>query len=1008
MSRISKNLYSRNAGSMYHNMNTPEKSLVLLLLCCSLLMAQTGAHYLIITHDEFYEAVLPLAEWKTRTGLKTKIITLSQIGSDSTDIRNFISDAYNTWTIRPQYLLLVGAPNYLPLPRVAYVYTDNYYTNIQGDFHNDILSGRLTVHDIDEAENVIHKILGYEKNPYTEDSLWFKKACLLMTHDYDPDDSIYVSDLLYAAGLMQANGFIQIDTMCDSTGHNKDSVIQAVDNGRSIVMYRGSATNNWPYPFDVNPNLLQNDLMMPIVLSITCNTLGTGSTPAAAEKWLLTGSLAMPKGASGYFATTTGIMGGAHLRSAVAKGFHDCLFDPSSPYPVAFGQACEAGRHLVYELYMNQHEYYGFTTLGDPAMKVWTDTPCSLIVAHPETVSIGNNDVPVNVRRSGDLMPVENAVITLLSVLDTTVYEIDTTDIDGNAFFNTNLHFFEDTLILTVTGKNLKPYKGLILVSYAHGGPYIVYLKSVIDDSLGGNHDGFLNPGENINMPLWILNCGDSTGYGINGVLRSPDPYVTITDSFHTFGDILAADSTSTGMNGYDYSIAADCPDRHNIDFELHCRDINDSLWLSNFSLQVRAPDLIFEKAAISNGNGNNILEPGETVTVVIELRNQGLTAIDSVAAILQESSIYISIEDSLGDFIHIGPDSIAANDHNPFIVSADTATPLGTYIDFGVAVHSGYYSDTLQFSLIIGKLDYYIWNPDPTPQPGINMHSILTQLGYLGDIGTSLTPDPNEYKAVFVCTGVPSNNYHIYMNCSEALALEDFVNNGGMLYMEGADVWYYDVLFGNGHDFRHLCGIEGVSDGTNDMGPVIGQNNTFTENMIFDYYGENAYMDHINPAGPGSFLIFEDQNNNYNCGVAKRTDTYRTIGTSFELGLLHDNTPPSTRGVLLDSIMRFFNIGLKIAEQPHVQTPVNYNFAIAVNPLKDILRIKFWSPDKSLISIVLYDVCGRCMGKNIFNTIEQGINDLLIPVRALPAGVYFVKCTGPGYDKTEKIVLIR
>ena len=37
-------------------------------------LAQTGARYLIITYDDYYNALIPLAEWKTRKGLKAKIV----------------------------------------------------------------------------------------------------------------------------------------------------------------------------------------------------------------------------------------------------------------------------------------------------------------------------------------------------------------------------------------------------------------------------------------------------------------------------------------------------------------------------------------------------------------------------------------------------------------------------------------------------------------------------------------------------------------------------------------------------------------------------------------------------------------------------------------------------------------------------------------------------------------------------------------------------------------------
>jgi hypothetical protein len=296
-----------------------------------LISREEGARYLVITHDDFYNAVLPLAEWKHKKGMMTKVVKLSETGSSTGDIMNYIYNAYNNWQVRPEFLLLVGAPNYLPLPYIDFIYTDNYYTDFEGDFFNDILSGRITAHNVTEAQTIVNKILLYERTPFLEDSVWFKDACLIVREDYNyyppvGDDSIYWDDIHHARDYMINNGYQTVDTLSRLLGNDAADIIAKVDSGRAFVLYRGSCINNWWSPFDVDADLLNNGEKLPIVLSITCRTMGTGSTPAGAEKWLLTGTPTEPRGASGYFATTTVIGGGAHLRSAVCKGFFDGVF----------------------------------------------------------------------------------------------------------------------------------------------------------------------------------------------------------------------------------------------------------------------------------------------------------------------------------------------------------------------------------------------------------------------------------------------------------------------------------------------------------------------------------------------------------------------------------------------------------------------------------------------------------------------------------------------------------
>lgn len=965
---------------------------------------QTGARYLIISHDNFYDQVVPLAEWKHKKGMRTKLVRLSEIGSSQTQIRDYISDAYFNWDIPPEFVLFVGAPNFIPFPFVSNVHSDNYYANVEGDIYNDILPGRLTVHSTSEAQNAVNKILAYERYPHLEDSLWFRKACLIARLGYDQDDSIYWSDVHHAASHMVNHGYVEIDTLSQIYGDNRDSVIHKVDRGRGFILYRGVGTNNWYNPFDCSPDLCQNGSMMPIVVSTTCLTLGSGSTPAAAERWFLTGNPPVLRGAAGYFATSTTSY--AQMRSAVAKGFFDATF---ANHVRTFGEACEGGRANVYRMYPTQsglREYLGFTTVGDPDMNLWTDTPHPCSVYHPPNIPIGVANFIVNVQDMAAHDPAEDAMVCIMGQMDTTLYAVEYTDANGDAYFTLSPQIVLDTLFVTVTGRNLLPYEGWMFVRNASG-CWMSYLKSSVYDTLGGNNDGVINPGEDINMPLWVMNYGDSAGHEINGVLRTSDSYITITDSIKSFGDVTPQDSAYTGGNGYLFSIADTCPDRHIINFELTCRDSLDSTWVSYFFRTVRAADLHFKDIIITGGNGNQYVEPGETLTVFVALKNEGSTGIDSVTATLRSDSSCVTVLDSLGLYLHLGPDSIAMNDSNPFVFCADTGLAPGTLVSFQLFLHGGYYTGTVTFSLYIGQLDYYIWNPDPTGTPGVNCHSLLTSLHYHGNYGTTLAADLGVYRALLIFVGVWPNNHVIGSGSIEAQAIVSFLQNqDGRAYLEGGDVWYYDPLTQGGYDFSGLFGVNATADGSSNMGPVTGQTGTFTEGMYFVYNGENNFMDHISPSG--GFRIFRDQNDGYDCGVAYDAGSYRTVGTSFELGLLNDGTSPSTREALLDSIMKFFGLQPGIHEQEIVGEMEKISCQVFPNIVRQSLKLQFFTLGPRDVVIRLFDVSGRVVATLYDNKTEAGRHDIAYNIKNLSAGIYFVRLESTDYIQTEKVIFIR
>jgi hypothetical protein len=375
-----------------------------------------------------------------------------------------------------------------------------------------------------------------------------------------------------------------------------------------------------------------------------------------------------------------------------------------------------------------------------------------------------------------------------------------------------------------------------------------------------------------------------------------------------------------------------------------------------------------------------------------------------------------LTINDGSGNFGTIAPGAQASNSGDPYTVTASGTTPTGTVAPFNVIVVSGSYCDTLAFTLVIGRKHYYLWNPDPTPTPGQNMHTILGALGYTGDYGGALASDLNMYQAVLICVGVYANNYVISSGGAQATAITSFLQtSGGRAYLEGADLWYYDPLYQGGHNFGPLFGINPTADGSADMGPVVGQTGTFTTGMNFNYGGENSYMDHISPTGTG-FLIFRDNNNAYDCGVANDASTYRTVGTSFELGLLTDGSGVSTRAALCDSIMKFFGIVLNpgVEEGKLADLPLKTMLAgVFPNPVHDRLRVSYQLAQAGLVKLAVYDITGRQVRALAEAYADPGYYQAIWDARddqgrSVPAGVYFVRLETDKYCRSEKAVLMR
>ncbi|MCK6561953.1 S8 family serine peptidase [bacterium] len=163
---------------------------------------------------------------------------------------------------------------------------------------------------------------------------------------------------------------------------------------------------------------------------------------------------------------------------------------------------------------------------------------------------------------------------------------------------------------------------------------------------------------------------------------------------------------------------------------------------------------------------------------------------------------------------------------------------------------------------------------------------------------------DLSQFEAVFAVLGAFPNNHVIPNNSPEALAIENYVLNGGKMYMEGNDMWYYDPQFAGGHDFGPLFGITGLADGGGNFSTILGAN--FLAGYNFNYSCQTSFNDVIAPLA-GAAVVHSNQSPAFNCGIAFDPGAYQTIGVSHQFGCLADGN--STKAQLLAAYLEHWGI---------------------------------------------------------------------------------------------------
>ncbi|MBN2543668.1 T9SS type A sorting domain-containing protein [bacterium] len=677
----------------------------------------TGFRYIIITNDYFLTQIRPLAFWLIQKGLKTKLVTLSDIGGNTVEnIKGFIQNAYDTWDIQPEYVLLIGDSENLMVATHDNYYpnTDNYYVMLDGDdYIADAFIGRIPADYYTlNCENIVNKILRYERLPFSGGTDWFIKATCVVANDFDPSDSSYYEANRYIRDLLLDNGFSHVDFFTTEDGNSRMDVREAINDGRAFLNFRGCASGDWPEPFN---NILfyggvANDMRLPIVTSVTCLTnCFIDYDDCFCESWIKYGSTSNPRGSVGSYGSTCASWNTLE-RSALDKGFYRAIFVDSI---FTFGGAMVRGKLYMLEEF-GEHavnatkEYYDYNILGDPSLSMWTSIPHAIVAEYPEVMPIGPVDVDIQCYSGGSAL--KDALVCIANN-DTSIYDYGYTDPSGCI----RLSIFSitaDTVFITITHPNHVPYIDEIPV-FASGN-YVMCSDHDYSDELAGNNDGYISPGERIYLDVELTNYGSETAYGVESHLRTPNPFVVIEDSIDSFG-VMGPSSTIMHGECFSFSISDDCPNGSDIYFDIISRDETDSTWVTHLPVEtVQRPELEWTDYNIDDedprGNGNSELDPSEEVYLEIYLDNLYNASLFELTGFLFSDDSFINIIDSVSTFAPVSPGGTTNNETSPFFISVNPGVPFGSIVNFTMIFDGdgGFYSytDTIPFSLTIHYLD--------------------------------------------------------------------------------------------------------------------------------------------------------------------------------------------------------------------------------------------------------------------------------------------------------------
>jgi hypothetical protein len=841
---------------------------------------------LVITTARDEDAIEPYIEWKKEKGYSVT----KEVVATGTNVKNLIQNSYNA-NNDLLYVQLVGDWADIKSDNMGGAPMDPQLGCVVGsDNQPDICIGRFSANNPGHVTIQVNKSINYEKNPDSDN--WYSSALGVASNQGPGDDNeldYEQIDVIYN-DKQDPYTYDNFSTAYDPSG-TASMVTNAINAGVSAINYcgHGSATSWGSTGFsNSHVNNLTNGSKLPFIFSVACvNGAFQNSSDCFAEAWL-------KKENGGAIVTLMATinqpwdppMRGQDYFNDVIIGGYDYTAHPGQNGINTTEQRSTLGACVFNGLVLMTTESGSSSDwetaktwiyFGDAAIQHRTIEPAPLALSN-EVIFVG---MPYDLIVTSNGYPVAGAMVCLSQNGE---YYNAVTDASGHV--NLEHDLLPGEALLVVTGLNTETYYDNITIVPPEG-PYVIYNACEVD----GN--GQLDFGETANLSIAVKNVGVEIAYNVDVTISTDNGFVTILDDTENYGNI-GIDEIISIVDGFSVEIATNIPDGEAIMFDVVATDGTD-IWESSFTLFAHAPILEFVGFEIS---GSGTIDPGETKDFTITITNAGSASVNDVITALVSSDPYITVNTDPLEYGTVDPEE---NVSGIFSVTADAGTPTGHMAAFEVNIEApGEIGGEGEFSVVVGQIPVCIIDLDDNHSSGPDMQTAIDNLGVACEYLTSIPADLSLYNSVFLCLGIYSNNH--VLTSAEGQTFAAFLNDGGKLYMEGGDTWYYDAST----PVHAMFNIDGQSDGSGDLGTINGIPGSFTEDMTFTYSGENSWIDHIGATAP-AFLILENQSPNYGCGVAYDAGDYKTIGASFEFGGL--NATDTGREELMEQYLEFFGL---------------------------------------------------------------------------------------------------
>ena len=719
-----------------------------------------GYDLLVVTKQQYVASFDEYVSFYQARGLRTRVVDLETIlntmsGQDNAEkLRNYIIQEYED-----NGIMMVNLGGDVPdIPYRGFycdvlsggshqtdsdIPADLYYAALDGNWNDDgdnrwgeigeddllpeIGIGRMCFSNQSELDNMLHKAMTYQAEPVLGE---FHDVIMAGEHLYDDPESNGSQYLELLIGTHDDNGYTttgipedyNFTRLYEEEGNWSGSLLRnAINQGTQYVHHDGHANTNYVAGW-TNGDITNNNFSA--VNGVDHNytffhtsgcICGDFSSDCILERMTKIANFAVATfGNSRYGWFNEGQTEGPAIH--LARETEDAYYNDRIPYG---GMALRESKIETapwvnapgqWEEGALRWNFYDLNLMGDVAVSPWHDEPFTPQVNYASEILIGMTTMDVTVTNDNG-QGLKNFRCALFHGED--MIGVVYTDADGNGTieFAEPIDFVGE-MSLVVTGCDAWP-QSLPLISIPGNCAYVVYDNYAIS---GGAQPDF---GSSIALDLQIKNVGTLTANNVTATLSTDCDYITLTDATETIPS-LDGGATATLAEAFAMDIADNVPNMTKADFTLTCTDGTDT-WESKFDIRLYAPEFAVLGTVIDDNDGNGHVDPGETVTAHITVKNAGMAAAPETMLNIICDLPEITFEE--GNFPQgtVNADGEFTAD---FVFTLSEAVELGTAYEIGFNVTSGAYSTNGSFVFTVGNViedwesgDFsnFDWENDPT-----------------------------------------------------------------------------------------------------------------------------------------------------------------------------------------------------------------------------------------------------------------------------------------------------